>query len=317
MLLAGFEHRPGVHCGSTAMADVFRHQGHDLSEAMCFGLGAGLGLAYLRLGMPSRVFHGRTRTMEEELCRALGAAFRTLTEPDPDAAWDRVRARLDAGGTVVLQCDVRFLPHYKSSLPFNGHRVVLCGYQPDGTALVADTQFPGVLPVPQADLRAARASDGPPLGYSANLWWEIDAPAALPDLHAAARAAYRRAGAALLDDASATFGLRALADFAGELPTWGALPDAKLCAHFAYQVIERRGTGGGLFRRLYHQFLLESDAPAPLVATALACADQWTAIAECFRRAAAEPVSNFAPAAAVAARLVTLERQLAEQLAAA
>jgi hypothetical protein len=49
------------------MADVLRHQGHELSEAMCFGLGAGLGLAYLRLAAPSRVFHGRTRSMEEDL----------------------------------------------------------------------------------------------------------------------------------------------------------------------------------------------------------------------------------------------------------
>ncbi|MGH6960024.1 MAG: BtrH N-terminal domain-containing protein, partial [Dongiaceae bacterium] len=53
--LPGFVHRPGVHCGSTSMADVLRHQGLELSEPMCFGLGSGLHLVYLRdFGVPSR-----------------------------------------------------------------------------------------------------------------------------------------------------------------------------------------------------------------------------------------------------------------------
>ena len=47
MLLSGFVHRQGVHCGSTALADVLRHRGLDLTEAMAFGLGAGLGFYYL------------------------------------------------------------------------------------------------------------------------------------------------------------------------------------------------------------------------------------------------------------------------------
>ncbi len=32
MVLAGFQHRPGVHCGSTALADALRARGLDLSE---------------------------------------------------------------------------------------------------------------------------------------------------------------------------------------------------------------------------------------------------------------------------------------------
>jgi hypothetical protein len=96
------------------------------------------------------------------------------------------------GRAVVLQTDVRFLPHYGSLLPFNGHRVVLAGYEDDGAALVADTHFEGLVRVPADALRAARGSDGPPMGWSANLWWEIEAPARLPELGEAARAAMRR-----------------------------------------------------------------------------------------------------------------------------
>ena len=32
MVLAGFQHRPGVHCGSTALAEALRARGLDLSE---------------------------------------------------------------------------------------------------------------------------------------------------------------------------------------------------------------------------------------------------------------------------------------------
>ena len=47
MIVANFSHQPGLHCASTALADVMRYQGHPLSEAMCFGLGAGLGFVNL------------------------------------------------------------------------------------------------------------------------------------------------------------------------------------------------------------------------------------------------------------------------------
>jgi hypothetical protein len=43
---------------------------------------------------------------------------------------------------------------------------------------------------------------------------------------------------------------------------WAQAPDWSWCARFAYQVIERRGTGGGNFRRLYARFLSEAR-PAP------------------------------------------------------
>lgn len=317
-LVAGFEHRPGVHCGSTAMSDVLRHQGHDLSEAMCFGLGSGIGLAYLRdFGIPSRVFHGRTLAMERDLCDTLGVTLVSVMEPDPGAAWRRVRAHVDGGLAVVLQTDVRFLPHYRSTLPFNGHRVVLAGYDPaDEAALVADTQFEGFQRVPQADLRAARGSDGPPAGPSQNLWWEIAAPRELPDLGDCIRRALRRAGAALLASPIPQLGIGALEQFAAELPDWGRLPDAKLCAQFGYQVIEKRGTGGALFRRLYHRFLVEAATRVPAVVPAglpdlvAQAADAWTTLAHQLREAAVAPNPDFAPAATTAARLVTLERQV-------
>ena len=45
MRLEGFEHLTGKHCGSTALRAALRFRGLDLSEAMIFGLGAGVGFS--------------------------------------------------------------------------------------------------------------------------------------------------------------------------------------------------------------------------------------------------------------------------------
>ncbi|MBW2356314.1 MAG: BtrH N-terminal domain-containing protein, partial [Deltaproteobacteria bacterium] len=71
-------HRPGVHCASTGLRDLAAFHGLDWSEAMCFGLGAGLGLWYLSLpGLsPSRMVHVRSADIEEQLFTRIDIDFR-------------------------------------------------------------------------------------------------------------------------------------------------------------------------------------------------------------------------------------------------
>jgi hypothetical protein len=80
-------------------------------------------------------------------------------------------------------------------------------------------------------------------------------------------------------------GLPALRRFAAEVATWpGEIEDWRWCARFNYQVIERRGTGGGNFRHLYAGFLAEAGAEgraelktgAELAAEA---SERWTSLA--------------------------------------
>ena len=73
-------------------------------------------------------------------------------------------------------------------------------------------------------------------------------------------------------------GLPAVERLAAEAGSWPeAAEDWQWCARFAYQVIERRGTGGGAFRLMYSRFLEEAGRPeAPLAAAAAA---RWTELA--------------------------------------
>src|SRR5512138_2835759 len=99
MLVPGFTHRPGVHCGSTALADALRARGVHVSEPMSFGLGAGLGFYYLVSPAlsPSHVFQGRSANLERTACEVLGAPVRERTAPDAAAAWEGVRDALARG----------------------------------------------------------------------------------------------------------------------------------------------------------------------------------------------------------------------------
>jgi hypothetical protein len=74
--------------------------------------------------------------------------------------------------------------------------------------------------------------------------------------------------------------LRRLTDEAESWPE--EAEDWQWCARFAYQVIERRGTGGGNFRLMYSRFLDEAghEEGSDLAAHAAA---GWTALADAFR----------------------------------
>jgi len=62
---------------------------------------------------------------------------------------------------------------------------------------------------------------------------------------------------------SFAYGLEGLKILAERLGHWGEAPDWKWCARFTYQVIEKRGTGGGAFRLLYQRFLEEAEETVP------------------------------------------------------
>jgi len=54
-----------------------RFHGHALSEAMCFGIGGGLGIWYLSPSgtTPSRMIHARSEDLEEQFLNGLDIHF--------------------------------------------------------------------------------------------------------------------------------------------------------------------------------------------------------------------------------------------------
>lgn len=283
----GFVHTPGNHCGSTALRNLLAFHGVEISEETAFGLGAGAGFYYLAMedASPSRWFNGRTARLEETFRELTGAALelRTFAEEDGGEAWEAARSEVDAGKPALLLTDIYYLDHYGNSAHFPGHAVVLAGYDAE-RAHLSDTAFEELQTTRLENLARARHSGHPayPLeGHMFTVGETIDHA----QLEAAVPRAIARAASEMLEPPFGPFaGVPALERLADEAGSWPeAVEDWQWCARFAYQVIERRGTGGGCFRLMYSRFLAEAGREeAPLAAAAAA---RWTELAEAFKAA--------------------------------
>ncbi len=278
-MVPGYRHLPGNHCGSTALRNLLDFHGVEISEEMALGLGAGVCFYYVALDgqTPSRFTNGRVSRLEEQFVELTGLPLRLETHHDPAAAWASARAAVDSGRPALLLTDLYYLDHYGKSAHFPGHAVVLAGYD-DELAYLSDTGFTELQTTRLENLAKARHGDLPIFPLAGHMLTVPDG-AALDDPRAAAPAAIARNARQMLEPALGEYeGLPALRRFAAEVGDWPEqISDWQWCARFCYQVIERRGTGGGNFRVMYSRFLDEvGSAQAPLAREA---AELWTALA--------------------------------------
>ncbi len=279
--VAGFTHLPGQHCGSTALRNLLAFHGTEISEELAFGLGAGACFYYFASAdlSPTRFTNGRTGRLEESFLELTGAPLRLTTAADPEQAWKLARAIVDEGRPVLLITDLFHLDHYGNSAHFPGHAVVLAGYDAEH-AYVSDTGFEELQRTSLAGLARARHEQHPFYPLAGHMVDVPGEPPSVDELRAAAPAAIERAAGRMLEpEMGESEGLPALRRFAAEVGDWPqATADWKWSARFNYQVIERRGTGGGNFRVLYSRFLAEVGREEE-AALAAAAAAAWTALA--------------------------------------
>jgi hypothetical protein len=285
----GYVHRPGLHCGSTAMRNLLGFRGIVLSEPMCFGLGSGAGFLYVPAlpVPPGIVFHGRIMEMERALCDALAIPFPERTEEDGDAGWERAREAVLSGHPVLISTDLAHLDYFGTTTHFPGHRVVLFGFDDEaGYAVLSDSEREEPERVSVTSLATSRSSSVPP--YPMENRWCIVAPEGQtrPLSEAVPLALGKNARETLSPPPGSAAGVSGMRKMAGEIPRWPEMTeDFTFVARFGYQVIEKRGTGGGFFRKLYARYLGEAALHYPPVEAAglagkmVDLADGWTEIA--------------------------------------
>jgi len=287
-LVPSYRHLPGNHCGSTALRNLLAHHGVRISEEMALGLGAGACFYYVPLDgqSPSRFINGRTARLEELFVELTGLPLELATFEGQEDSWAAARSTVDSGRPALLLTDLFYLDHYGSSAHFPGHAVVLAGYDAQ-VALLSDTAFEGLQTTRLEQLAKARHSRHPAYPLDGHMLSIPETAEPSDPRHAAARAVASAAGRMLEPPLGEYEGLPALRRFATEVGEWpNQVEDWSWCARFAYQVIERRGTGGGNFRLMYSRFLAECGREeASLAAEAAA---RWTVLAEALR-AASEP----------------------------
>jgi hypothetical protein len=315
----GYTHIPGNHCGSTALRNLLAFHGTEISEEMAFGLGAGACFFYITLDgqSPSRFTNGRASRLEENFLELTGTPLRLRTSADPAEAWEMARADVDGGRPVLLLTDLYHLDHYGNSAHFPGHAVVLAGYDEE-LAQLSDTGFAELQTTRIDHLAKARHSGHPAYPLEGHMFTVSEA-VDRGQLEAAIPRTIAQAAKEMLEPTFGEFGgLPAVDRLAAEAGSWPEVAaDWQWCARFAYQVIERRGTGGGAFRLMYSRFLEEAGRPeAPLAGEAAA---RWTALAEAFKAASESEEPSPALWAAVdatAKRVAEAEARLWTELSA-
>jgi hypothetical protein len=320
-MVPGYRHTPGHHCGSTALRNLLAFHGAEVSEEMAFGLGAGACFYYVTLPeqSPSRFTNGRVGQLEQNFLELTGTPLRLRTSDDDAEAWRMASEAVEEGRPAVLLTDLYYLDHYGNSAHFPGHAVVLAGFD-DEVAYLSDTGFEELQTTKLENLSKARHSKNPAFPLSGHM---LDMPNGsrieASDLSGAIPGAIARATEQMLEPAFGEFqGLPALERFAAEAPDWPAeAEDWQWCARFAYQVIERRGTGGGNFRLMYGRFLEEAGSQhAPLAFDAAA---RWSDLADAFKAASESDTPEPALWTAISERaeaVAGVERSLWESLAA-
>lgn len=330
MSLSGFEHRSGVHCGSTALASALRHQGLDLPEPLVFGLGAGLGFSLhdgdtgLTPPQAGRLVIGRSGTFEQDLADALGFELETHLFASGEEAVAQARALSDAGRCVLAYTDLFHLGYLGARGHWFGHLVCLAGFERRGdgeVALVSDNERPGLEEVPVAQLAQALGLAAPVRagGDAALLTLRGVRPRAELDLARAARRAIGLQAMRMTEDAEAS-GVIGLSTFPDEVRSWEARADWRRCVRLAGQAMELRGCGGGFFRRLWARGLEETvrlgePRAAALSPLAEASAAAFTTLALELERAHARETPRLAEAAELARRCVQAERALWDEAA--
>ena len=210
---------------------------------------------------PSRFTNGRVGAARGAVPRAhRAAAAPARPSTTPSASWEAAREAVDAGRPALLLTDLYYLDHYGRSAHFPGHAVVLAGYD-DELAYLSDTGFDELQTTRLENLAQARHGDAP--GLPARRPACSPCPRA-PSSATRARRPRRgdRAQRAARCSSRRWASTRACRRCAASPPRSASGPseveDWQWCARFGYQVIERRGTGGGNFRLMYSRFLAEA-----------------------------------------------------------
>jgi Butirosin biosynthesis protein H, N-terminal/Domain of unknown function (DUF4872) len=325
-------HRRAGHCGSGALRDLLEFHGLSwtagpLSEGMVFGLGAGLGFAYVELPErePPIYLVGRTAGLERDICEHLDIALDLRQTDDPAEGWAVLREALDAGRPTMVWADIQHLEYLRVKLQMTMHDIVVTGYdEAEGIALIADNDRDEIQRCSLPALARARNSQAFP-GPNRHATWLMDFPAALPDPAQAVRGALAgaienmRGGGEGLTTAAEGMGLSGVEVFAETYGEWPQRFGEKLdSAMRGLRVfIVKAGTGGALFRGLHARFahdagsLLDDSLLKDVASVYDDLAAEWVALANADGHAAGLPhVERIA--SLEAAGVEAMERALAD-----
>ncbi len=282
-----FPHTQSAHCESGVAANLLSHRGLHFSEAMAFGIGAGLFFGYLPFirvnGLPLVTYRSAAGTILKRLGRLPGVVIEQKRFRDRKRAMDELDGLLAKGVPVGLQTGVFWLPYFPAALRFhfNAHNLVVYGKE-GGDYLISDPVFAGPVRCAAEDLARARFASGA-LAPRGKMYTLTRVPQHLdrgPHIIKAIDSVCRTMVASRFP----LIGIRGIRLLANRVERWPKrLGEDRAALHLGHVVRmqEEIGTGGGGFRFMYAAFLQESaevlgdDFLRDCSATLTEAGDRW------------------------------------------
>jgi hypothetical protein len=259
-----FAHRQSAHCESGVTANLFMHHGIEMSEAMAFGLGAGLFFGYLpfvRINhLPLVTYRCAPGAIFKKVTKRLGVEVVRRKFRDPEQSMKALDAALEQQIPVGLQTGVFWLPYFPPALRFhfNAHNLVACGREGDHYR-ISDPVLDQPVLCPSEDLMRARFAKGA-LAPKGAMYYLKNVPAQI-DLRPAIRSGIRDVVRSMIKAPVPIIGVRGMRFLARQVEGWPKKLGQKRAIQYLGHLIrmqEEIGTGGGGFRFIYAAFLQEA-----------------------------------------------------------
>lgn len=316
-MIENFEPFVGSHCETTTNGNLLRSAGMELSEPMLVGIGEGLAfVVFVIKGVPFIGGRPKPEDITRNLVRHLGLDVEFRTTRSKTKAWDNVASFIDAGQPVGVKLDSYFLEYFKEKVHFAGHYVTAVGYDDDRVHVIDTAPNGRSNSTSRESFEEARMWKGPM--SSDALTWTIT-PRKKPNLRDAIENAISANMESFLNPPISNLGYKGISKAAKLVPTWRDTMDDDSIRTVG-MLMERGGTGGGLFRNFYADFLSEAsdylNSPALSQAEKLfrQSARMWTAVAGHIERVSVEGQAGLDEAGQIMTRIAPVEEESARLL---
>jgi hypothetical protein len=278
-IIEDFTPESGWHCITTSFKQVFHYYGYDLSEEMLFGLASGLNFFYLDFkSMPFPMIGGRTKIgeFEQALANNTGINIEMQQTTSIKKARKELLSLVEKDIPVPVYVDMAFLRYLglPDNTHFGGHTIVVFGIDEENDlAYVSDrdgkefqvSENPTEPPadyhcISLQDLEQARNSKYKPYPPK-NKWVTFDFTEKKKIDREMIFKAIRENMENLLNPPIKNLGVKGIEIFSQRLKHWKSMENEtfKWATINAYIMINAiGGNGGGIFRKMYGNFLKES-----------------------------------------------------------
>ncbi len=297
--LAGFESLGALHCVTGSLRHIYVYNEHPLNEDLLLGLGGGVGFIYWHTKGTLPFVGGRANArgeFEPLVGERTGVDIQAFTTSSARKAEKTLLEVLENGQPVMIHVDMGFLPYFDfggSDYHFGAHVVVVCGYDAEARSVLIADRDKALYTVSMEDLERARGSTYKPFPPK-HQWYTFDFSAKRWPTPGEVRQAILEQARGMLSPPIRNFGVPGIRKTVKRMRQWPEIlsdSDLRFTMFNTYIMIDAEGgTGGGIFRYMFAQFLREAadiaqDARLNQSADAFEqIGDRWQDVAEIFKR---------------------------------